>query len=99
MQLLDLVPLQSHGNKKQLSLSFLYRPVSINHLVHPISLLFYLLPSPISVPPHCPLMHFRLLEECRLPGCYTGRLIRADVSEERITSIIRAIGIGELGPP
>jgi hypothetical protein len=36
------------------------------------------------------------VEECRLLGCDAGTLVRTDVSEKRITSIIRATRIGEL---
>jgi hypothetical protein len=42
---------------------------------------------------------FSKYEECRILGCDTVCLIRADVSEERIASIIRVEIISELGTP
>jgi hypothetical protein len=36
-------------------------------------------------------------EECRLLGSYAERLVRTDVSEERIACIIRVTRIGQLG--
>jgi hypothetical protein len=38
-----------------------------------------------------------MIEECRLLGCYVVALVRTDVSEEFIASIIRVTRTGELG--